>query len=284
MCGGHKMKKRLLATISVLSLFFSGTSLGEHTDTTFFVVGKAARFFQDQNKQLKLWRYHVFAEVFLTRNGSLSDLSVRLPGSDGTKIIPHLIPTKSKLVNDVYKFADIHFMSEEIMNRMIANGEFTINYDTPSGNVRNRTVRLEGPGVPPSPIVTLLQNGKEIQIDTVDPDLDLVVTWSNWPDGAPDPNGILDDLIFVAAHHCNRDYAIHSGRPFEGTDFLTYRAKEYRIPADQLDPGRVYTMFVEFADLVDTNSVDSIEGLATFTNQTYVDFHTTGKPSHKCPQ
>lgn len=273
-------RSTLITVLIILSCL--NTTLAQDADTTFFVVGKAARFFQDRDKQFKLWRYHVFAEVFLTKNGQLSDLSVTLPGSGGTKIIPHLKPTRSKLVNDVYKFADIHFMSEEIMNKTIANGIFTINYDTPSGNVHNRTVTLEGPGVPPSPVVSLYQNDKEISPDTVDPSKNLVVSWSDWPEGAADPNNILDDLIFVAAHHCNRDYAIHSGRPFEGTDFLTYKAKEFRIKSDELEPGRKYTMFVEFADLVDTNRVGAIEGLATYTNQTYIDFYTTGESQHIC--
>ncbi len=281
------MFKYLLRSITVaapLIFFCPNTILAQDADTTFFVVGKAARFFQDRNMQHKLWRYHVFAEVFLTKGGRLSNLSVTLPGKDGTKIIPHLKPTRSKLVNDVYKFSDIHFTSEEAMNRTISNGVFTINYDTPSGNVHNRTVTLEGPGIPPSPVVNLYQNNKIVSPDTINPRLDLVVTWSEWPAGAADPNNILDDLIFVAAHHCNRDYAIHSGRPFEGTDYLTYQDKDFRIRSEELEPGRQYTMFVEFADLVDTNRTGSIEGLATFTNQTYIDFYTTGQSRHTCPK
>ncbi len=270
----------ILSLISFLSI---NVVVAQDADTTFFVVGKAARFFQDRDKHFKLWRYHVFGEVFLTKTGTLSNLSITLPGPDGTKIIPHLKPTKSKLVNNVYKFSDIHFLSEEIMNKTIANGVFTINYDTPSGNVHNRTVTLEGPGVPPSPVISLYQDDKEVSPDNVNPDKDLLVGWSAWPAGDADPNHILDDLIFVAAHHCNRDYAIHSGRPFEGTDFLTYDAQDFRIRSEELEPGRKYTMFVEFADLVDTNKVGSIEGLATFTNQTYIDFFTTGKSQHTCP-
>jgi hypothetical protein len=272
----------ILLLVLVLVLPFSETR-AQQADTTFFVVGKGARFYQDPQKNLELWRYHVFAEVFLTKEGKLSNLSVTLPGPDGTKIIPHLIPTKSKLVNDVYKFADIHFTSEEALNKVIPNGVYTINYETPSGNVRDRTVKLDGARIPPSPIVSLFQNDKEASPDAIDPDTDLLVSWSEWPGGAPDPNHILDDLIFVAAHHCNRDYAIHSGRPFEGTDFLTYTAKDFRINAEQIEPGRAYTLFVEFADLVDTNSVDGIEGLATYTNQTYVTFTTTGQARHVCP-
>ncbi len=270
----------LLSSFLVLQL---SESHAQEADTTFFVVGKGARFYQDREKNLKLWRYHVFAEVFLTKEGKLSNLSVTLPGAEGTKIIPHLIPTKSKLVNDVYKFADIHFTSEETLNKVIPNGVYTINFDTPSGNVRDRTVKLDGARIPPSPIVSLFQNDKEVSPDLIDPDTDLLVTWSEWPGGAPDPNHILDDLIFVAAHHCNRDYAIHSGRPFEGTDFLTYTAKDFLIDANQIEPGREYTLFVEFADLVDTNSVGGIEGLATYTNQTYVNFTTTGQARHVCP-
>jgi hypothetical protein len=274
--------------ISILGSLLSVAALvaparAQQADVTFFVVGKAARHYQQPDKSMRLWRYHAFAEVFLTKGGELSNLSVTLPGPDGIKMIPQLRPTKSKLVNDVYKFDNLHFQSEAALDRMIPNGTFTFNFDTPSGSVRNRTIRLDGAAVPPAPVVTLLQEGREVAPDAIDPGRDLRVTWSPWPQGAADPNGILDDLVFVAAHHCLRDYAIHSGRPFEGTPFLTYADREFLIRAADLEPGRTYTLFVEFADLVDTNVVDGIEGLATYTNQSYVEFRTTGTAAQACP-
>jgi hypothetical protein len=262
----------------------TGTVAAPNRDVTFWVVGKGARFYQDVDKQHRLWRYHLFAEVFLTKDGRLSNLALTLPGGDGTKLIPQLRPTKSELVNAVYKFDNVQFTSEEALNRMFPNGVYTINFDTPSGKVHDRTVTLDAPGRPSPPIVTLLQDGAEVDLGAVDPDKDLLVTWNEWEGAAADPNGIVDDMIFVAAHHCNRDYAIHSGRPFEGTPFLTYRAREFRIASEQLDPGREYTMFVEFAKLIDTNRVEGIVGMATFSTQSYVTFHTTGKPRHLCPQ
>lgn len=91
------------------------------------------------------------------------------------------------------------------------------------------------------------------------------MTWDGFSSGAAAPNGIIDDVIFVAASQCNlKSYAILSGLPFGDSDFLKYDAKEYRIKASELDPDRNYNLFVEYNDMVDTNKVGEKDPRCTF--------------------
>ena len=53
---------------------------------------------------------------------------------------------------------------------------------------------------------------------------------------------------------------MHSGRPFEGTGYLSYSATEYVIPKNKLAAGEPHQLFIEQAK-VDTSKEDGIVGL-----------------------
>ena len=69
---------------------------------------------------------------------------------------------------------------------------------------------------------------------------------------------------------------MHSGRPFEKEDYLTFRAGDYVVPAGTLAPGQTYSMYVEHAVLPDTRRHHGVPAFATFAASTYMDFRTSG--------
>ena len=76
---------------------------------------------------------------------------------------------------------------------------------------------------------------------------------------------------------------MHSGRPFEGTPFLSFTETEYRIPAEKLAPGEPHQLFIEHA-IVDTSRQNEVVGLVTYAATTFLDFNTTGTASGSpCP-
>ena len=77
--------------------------------------------------------------------------------------------------------------------------------------------------------MTLHQRGEVANPDAIDPDEDLRVTWSEFEHGSADPNGVIDDLIFVIVGNCMGEKIVHSGGAF-GDSFLTYADKEFTIP------------------------------------------------------
>ena len=90
-------------------------------------------------------------------------------------------------------------------------------------------------------------------------------------------NGVLDDLIFVAIDSCTVEDIVHSGRPFEKDDHLTFRATEYVVAAGTLKPGQTYSMYVEHALLPNTQKDYGMPAFATFAASTYMDFQTVGE-------
>jgi hypothetical protein len=121
----------------------------------------------------------------------------------------------------------------------------------------------------------LSQGGALVEPEKIDPNLDLRVTWSSFESGAPDPLEIMDDLLFVIMGDCDGTRRAHSGRPFEGTPFLTYRDTAFTIDAELLRPDNVYQLSVEHARL-NTSREHDVVAFATFASTTFLDLQTTG--------
>ena len=135
--------------------------------------------------------------------------------------------------------------------------------------------------IPNEPAMTLEKAGKMnkefLSVSSIDDThKDLIITWPPFTEGAADKNGLLDDPIFVAIDSCNVEDIVHSGRPFEKNDYLTFRAADYTVAANFLEPGQTYSMYVEHAVFTDTQIDNGMPGFATFASSTYMDFTTTG--------
>jgi len=247
---------------------------------TFLVMGKTVNHRQNPaGGALALLNYHFFAEIFVKDGGRVSEASLQLP--DGT----------------VHPFEDLGFVQEvhggryrreAELDREYPNGDYRFRFATPDGNVEGRALSVRGTGegtsrIPEPVRIFLNQDGQEVSPAAVDPEKDLRITWSPFASGGPDPNGILDDLMFVVLGDCHGAKTVHSGRPFEGTGYLSYTAADYVIPASKLAPGEPHQMFIEHAR-VDTSKEDGIVGLVTYAATTFLDFETTGKAAGKpCP-
>lgn len=273
---------RLIPALLVIGVLFSPASVvAQQADVTFFGAGKVARFQQDQHGTPAAINFVYFAEVFLTREGRASDARLTSPG--GAKALEYR-HSDSPLINDVMYISGAAASRDEL-DRFFPDGDYQFSFRTPSGDVANGTVTFKGADFPRPPVIMLAQDGDAVSIDQIDAAKDLVVSWSPFPEGAPDANGILDDLIFVAFDSCTVEDMVHSGRPFEGTDYLTFAATEYRIKAGTFAPGQSYSMYVEHAVLADTRMVSGVPAFATFASSTYMDVATLGQPSGDiCPQ
>jgi len=250
---------------------------GDHV--SFLVMGRTTNHRESSSGEVKLLNYHFFAEIFPKKAGEVTGAALGYPNGE---VQPF---------EDLGYVLEVHgkrFDNESALDHLYPDGDYVFRFDTPSGKVNGRLVRMSGAGegtsrIPPPARITLLQDGLPISPDEVDPSRDLTVRWSPFATGRSDPNGILDDLIFVVLGNCQGEKVVHSGRPFEGTPFLTYRTKEYVLPKEKLAPGEPHQMSVEHA-VVDTTREDGIVGLATYASTTFLDFRTTGVSSGRpCP-
>ena len=257
--------------------------LGQQADVTFFGAGRVARFQQDEAGKLAPINYMFFAEVFLTRDGKASNATLTFPGAEGSAKALEYRHSDSPLINDVM-YLNGAVASKDELDRAYPVGAYVFDFATPSGEVKNAAVSFEGSAFPTQPVIELRQDGRAVAIGEIDAAKDLVVTWPPFAGGRADPNGILDDLIFVAVDSCAVEDMVHSGRPFEGTDYLTYEAPEYVIGAGSLEPGQTYNMYVEHAVLASTHDLSGVPAFATYASSTYLDFRTTGTAAaDSCP-
>jgi hypothetical protein len=256
-------------------LLFVSLALGPKDHVSFLVMGKTTNHRQAPGGDLRLLNYHFFAEIFLRPGGKVSGAELVFPGGG------------EQSFEDEGSLLELHggrFDRLEALDEKYPTGEYRLRFQTPGGAVEGRPLRIRGSGIPEPARITLRQDGRDVSAESIDPAKDLTVTWSGFESGRPDPNGILDDLIFVVVGNCRAERVVHSGRPFEDTPFLTYRETEYTIPRGKLAPGEPHQMFVEHA-AVDTSEEQGIVGLVTYASTTFLDFETLGPAGGPpCPE
>jgi hypothetical protein len=242
---------------------------------TFYGTGKVARYQQHMDSSLENMGPLFFAEIFIAAGGTVTDASVKFPTPVNTVRQLEYRYSESEEIGDVMYLSG-KADSDEALEREFPSGAYEFTYSTPGGNVIDSVVTYEGGSFPTQPVIIFEQAGSAIAFDAVDSSKNLVITWPPFAEGRADQNGILDDLIFVAIDSCTVEDIVHSGRPFEKDDHLTFRAEEYVVPAGTLEPGQTYSMYVEHALLPHTQNDYGMPAFATFAASTYMDFETLG--------
>jgi len=243
---------------------------------TFYGVGKVARYQQQMDSSLEYLGPLFFAEIFIAAGGDVTDASIKFPAPIGDSRRLEYRHSESDEIGDVMYLSGTAETDAEL-EQNYPSGAFEFTFSTPAGAVVGSAVSFEGGAFPTQPVIIFEQDEQQISFDNVDADRDLVITWPPFTEGRADENGILDDLIFVAIDSCTVEDMVHSGRPFEKDDYLTFRAGDYVVPAGTLARGQTYSMYVEHALLPHTQKDYGMPAFATFAASTYMDFQTAGE-------
>ena len=241
----------------------------QHAD--YVVVGKSINHRQAPTGDLSLLNTVFFAEVFETGSGTVSNAVLRGPGeaADG-------IPFSG---DGIHFLAGTRQFTIEGLTKNFPDTTYLFDFDTPDGNVRDfpaTFMRDAGEMRNPGPIeISLFQNGEPALPGAIDPDQDLTVRWSPFTKGAADPNGIIDDMIYVIFGDCLGNEIGHSGHAISNPDALTYAATEYVISADLLEPGQPFQLEVEHSNM-DTAIERDIEIIVTYAATSFLDLKATG--------
>ncbi len=273
-----RLNRVLLFTLTVTSLLFVSMPMQlwaadeSQQDVLFVVLGKTSNHRQLPEAALSLLNYHFFAEIFLQKNGSVTE--ARLLRPDKSKA--PLIFRGSRSVLEVHGG---RFSSEQALNEAYPDGEYTFSYKLSDATEIMQSVRINngsGNSRIPRPItVYLSQDDQTVSASQINPDKDLSVSWSEFESGNADPEGIVDDLIFVVTGDCHGERIDHSGGPFGTGKYLTYASTRYVVPASKLQPGETFQIFVEQAEM-DTGKQKGIPEIATYAATTFLDIQTTG--------
>ena len=246
----------------------------EQSDITFIVAGKTSNHRQSHSGEVSVLNFHFFAEIFLQTGGEAQDSSLETPLSKGLRV---------PFADSGYAL-EMHggrYQSEPELEAAYPDGNYIFRYASPSIGSVSQLVTLGNPndtgsGIPKAPQIYLNQSGRSVTPDNIDPQQDLVVTWSKFSAGDADPLGVVDDLLFVIMGDCNGVRRAHSGRPFENTPYLTYADMSFVIDASRLLPENVYQLSVEHA-VLDTTLEHNVPAFATYASTTFLDIRTTGE-------
>ena len=270
---------RLLGTLTVCLFFASGCETKQNIltqkDVTFFGTGKVSRYQQINDGSLQQLEPLFFAEIFITDGGTVKNASVQLPQISGEIKSLEYRYSESDEIGDVM-YISAMLDSYESLEDEFPMGDYSFSFETSEGKVKDSIVSYKNSSFPPHPKIIFIQNEKKIEINEVNSEKELIITWPEFSVGKQDPKKILDDPIFVAIDSCNMEDIVNSGRPFEKNGYLTYEASEYYVPAGKLEPGQKYDMYVEHAIFTDTQDDNGIPGFATLASSTYMSFKTMG--------
>lgn len=264
------LKGGLIALLVFLVSFcINEEAQSQHAD--YVVLGKSINHRQNPAGELTLLNTVFFGEIFKTKNGTVTNGFLSGPGEASNKL--------NFSEGDVLFLAGKRQFSIEALTKNFPDTTYYFNFDTPDGNIRDMPVtfkRDKGKIRNPGPIkIFLHQDGEIADPRAIDPDLDLVVSWSKFEKGAADPKGLIDDMIYVILGTCWGEKIVHSGPAFNDGPNLTFREREFIIPNNNFYPGLPYQLEVEHSEM-DTDEYKKIEIIVTYAASSFLDIKTTG--------
>lgn len=270
---------RILVILAITTCF-NATAFSQDQHADYVVLGKSINHRQSPGNDLTLLNTVFFAEIFLTENGQVTNGYLHGPGEAADRLrFPE---------GKIQFLAGTRQYSIDALTEHFPDSIYYFNFDTPDGNVRGLPAtfrRDHGETRNPGPIeIYLFQDGSRVNPAEVDPDLDLVVRWSEFTKGSADPRGTIDDMIYVIVGDCMGTEIEHSGHAISDPDALTYAATEFTIPAAKLHAGQPFQLEVEHSNM-DTDIWNDIEIIVTYAATSFLDIKTTGDDgqSRECP-
>lgn len=270
----------VVAAIAALTITGSA-AFGQQQHADYVVLGKSINHRQSSAGELQLLNTVFFAEIFATQNGVVTNGILRGPGeaADGLRF-PE---------GQIQFLAGKRQFSIDKLTENYPDATYLFSFDTPDGNMRDLPAtftRDAGETRNPGPIrVTLYQGDKVADPQTINPDLDLTVRWSDFEKGSQDPRGIAEDMIYVMMGNCHGVETVHSGHAISDAHALTYVADEFVVPAENLHPGQPFQLEVEHSNM-DTDVQRGIEVIVTYAATTFLDIRAIGADSSNsaCPE
>lgn len=254
----------------------------DHAD--YVVIGKSVNTRQEWSGELKMLNTVFFAEIFQTKE------AVAAGGTVMNGILTGPAKAKEGLPFDMGEARYLTGGRTETIEQLDAifpDATYHFSFDTPDGSIKNMPATFTRDGdesLNPGPIsLTLTQGGQIADPKAIDPDKDLLVTWSPFEKGAADDDKIIDDMIYAMFGNCMGVETVHSGHAFD-PGALTYRESNFTIPASALNPGQSHMLEVEHSNM-ETDIYEGIEIIVTYAASTFLDLKVTGEntTNPECP-
>ena len=247
-------------------------------DVLFLVLGKMSIYLQAPDGSHSLRDHHFVAEIMPKENGEI--LSGTLTSASDPKFNLTFNPEGPQFLAHGKRV-----MIAEELHDAHPDGTYIFNYKTQNGEMTGQPLTIQKRNsteiMPASATLSLTQNGINVTVNTINPDQDLTIHWTSMKGNMKAPSSELADLIFVLGFDCFGNNIAHSGRPYNGKPYLTYKDTSFTIPAASLNSGTSYNLIVEQAT-ADVMRHKGVPGIATYATLTFLDAQTTGK--NICPK
>lgn len=269
------MRQRWVTRVlsAIVSCLLVTPAVSQHSDVTFFVIGKHAKFEQRADGQVAPVDFSFFSEIFFTADGDATKAFMNMPTGERIRYRDQRLVEGAEKDNLLLIRGAKRYSSYAELQSWYPDGVYEIEFHTPSGPVDDGVLTFPQDGLPNAPTVTMHQDGQK-RCSIVDPNRNLRVSWSKFAEGSADENGVLDDLIFVILEDEDGNRVSHSGRPFEDKPYLTYADSSHNISASAMLDGHEYNLSVEHAVLTDTKKFDSVPAMTTYAVTTNLKFRT----------
>lgn len=258
----------------MLVLLIGPIAHAQDSDVTFFVIGKHGNFSQYPDGHRESVDFSFFSEIFLTTDGEAADATLTFPTDEKVPFRDMRTAMGGERDNILLISSEDRFTDYASLQARYPDGEYRVNFNTPSGAVQDGVLKFENRKLPAPPQVSL-QQGAVRGLQVLKPGMDAIVSWSAFAEGRSDPHDILDDLVFVILTDEEGVRVAHSGRPFEGRPYLTYADKVFAIDGQVLEHNHTYELSVEHAILDDTSRFKGVPAFTTRAVTTKLIFTTT---------
>lgn len=246
-------------------------------DVLFLVLGKMALYDQSPDGDLSLRNHHFVAEI-MPKAGREIISGTLTSASDDSQVL------EFKPEGNAFLAHGARVLDPGELHQLHPDGDYYFSYQTQSGRMDRQSISLHKRAtieqMPMPAAVTLSQNGSAALPAEIDPGRDLSLAWEPMPGNTGVASSALDDLVFVLVFDCFGNNIAHSGRPYQGGPYLTYKDSEHVVAAASLEPGQKYKAIVEQAT-ADVTIFQGVPAIATYATLTFVNFQTTGVAAGK---
>ncbi len=257
-------------------------------------VEKYITYTQDHQGQLKVTDYHFMAEVIYAKRSTIKNVDsfLYVKGSD--------IPLAGFAEKDPFAFTNGLFYTRKSKSyddlasleaAHPASGHYVWEIRGPGGNIQLDPIRIGGPElrtrIPATSPIYLSQSGQPVtDFNGINPDVSLGIAWEPFIIGAPLEGTDWDDLVFVLVSDCHGKVVYTSGAPEDEEGFADFSATSTEMPAELLESGMNYVVFISQVNYVDANVSYGIEQLAANSFAVELEVRTAGRISleRSCPE
>jgi hypothetical protein len=241
-------------------------------DVLFLVLGKMSLYDQSAAGDLTLRNHHFVAEI-MPKEGRKIESGTLTSGNNASEVLTFEPEGTAFLAHGA------RVTNPRILHDRHPDGTYVFSYETQSGRMDAQEVSLQRRSttddMPGGASVAMTQNGVTVNVGLVDYQSDLKLSWETMPGNKRVASSDLDDLVFVLVFDCFGNNVAHSGRPYQGGPYLSYKDTKYLVPSTSLNPGMTYTAIVEQAT-ADVAIFEGVPAISTYATLTFLKFSTIG--------